>query len=726
MAIAKESKTSPYIFDDLTVDPENFRIYKGDEARMLTPRAFDLLIYLIEHRNRVVEKQELFEQVWKESFVTDNALTRVVKDIRRALGDDADAPRYIETVPKRGYRFIAEVKRPGEARHAEEPLRPETPRQKRAFLKSHGAKLVAGAIICAVVVAVFLIWKNQTGPGPAEATGVLRTLQITTWPGLDLYPALSPDGNSIAYSSDNNGSFEIYVKPLTPGAREIQLTTDGEQNFQPAWSRDGKLIAYHSKNRGGIWVVPASGGLSKQLTEFGSRPAFSPDGSVIAFQSYPLIDMDATSVGALPPSTLWTVPSNGGDPTPITRVGNPTGGHGAASWSPDGSRIVFVAYDGEATDIWTTSAAGADLKRVILSKKWVYDPVYAPDGEHLYYGGVSEFGNFVLYKLRLSPANGEAASEPIEVTNTGLARIKHLSISADGKKLVYSAPMMKSSITSVPISRDSFEAAGAPEPLAQDTSYRKGLPRFSPDGQKIAYTTFRGGTNQDIWMMDADGKNPLQLTADPAPDWCPSWFADNDRIAFQSTRQEKLVVFSISIKSGREKLLFDPGQNMGWAVLSPGGNQVAFNSTKSGTINVWTAAVEVGTPVQLTFDKETMGWPCWSPDEKLLAFQMRRGDDTHVMVMPSSGGEPTQLTFDRGQSWPHSFSPDGDKIAFAGFRNGYWNVWWVSRSTKKQMQVTNYTKLNAYVRYPAWSPLGNKIVYEQTETTGNIWMMELK
>ncbi len=96
------------------------------------------------------------------------------------------------------------------------------------------------------------------------------------------------------------------------------------------------------------------------------------------------------------------------------------------------------------------------------------------------------------------------------------------------------------------------------------------------------------------------------------------------------------------------------------------------------------------------------------------------------MVIPADGGSPTQLTFDRGQSWPHDWSPDGDKIAFAGQRNDIWNIYWVSRTTKGQRQITNYTKLNTYVRYPSWSPLGNQIVYEYGETTGNIWLMELK
>lgn len=104
-----------------SVDTQGFRLQKGDAPRQLTPRAFDVLLFLIEQRGRIVEKPELFNHIWKGAFVTDNALTRVIKEIRRAIGDDANAPRYIETVPKRGYRFI------GEIRSAPMRLEPQTP-----------------------------------------------------------------------------------------------------------------------------------------------------------------------------------------------------------------------------------------------------------------------------------------------------------------------------------------------------------------------------------------------------------------------------------------------------------------------------------------------------------------------------------------------------------------------------------------------------------------------
>src|SRR5262249_19846655 len=98
-----------YLFDDIEVNCSDFRIVKDRQHRALSPRAFDVLRYLIEHRGHVVEKAELIEQLWEQRFVSENALTRVVADLRRALGDSVSSPRYIETVPKRGYRFVATV-----------------------------------------------------------------------------------------------------------------------------------------------------------------------------------------------------------------------------------------------------------------------------------------------------------------------------------------------------------------------------------------------------------------------------------------------------------------------------------------------------------------------------------------------------------------------------------------------------------------------------------------
>ena len=96
-------------FDGYTVDTEDFVVERNGEVVTLTPRAFDVLRLLLQHSGHVVEKRQLFDEVWKETFVSDNALTKIIKELRHALADPADDPRYIETIPKRGYRFIGKL-----------------------------------------------------------------------------------------------------------------------------------------------------------------------------------------------------------------------------------------------------------------------------------------------------------------------------------------------------------------------------------------------------------------------------------------------------------------------------------------------------------------------------------------------------------------------------------------------------------------------------------------
>ena len=106
--------------------------------------------------------------------------------------------------------------------------------------------------------------------------------------------------------------------------------------------------------------------------------------------------------------------------------------------------------------------------------------------------------------------------------------------------------------------------------------------------------------------------------------------------------------------------------------------------------------------------------------------QVQRGDDSHVALVALDGGPPVLLTNERGQSWPFSFSPDGGKIAFAGLRGDRWNVYSVSRATREVTRLTDYDKLNAYVRYPAWSPKGDQVVYEYAETQGDVVLLDAR
>ncbi|HEX8070980.1 MAG TPA: protein kinase [Pyrinomonadaceae bacterium] len=577
-----------------------------------------------------------------------------------------------------------------------------------------------------LAVSIAGLWFMRARQNTLAALNVGRITQLTIWSGLDDFPSISPDGNAVAYCSDHGGGFEIYVKALTPGAKELQLTADGGQNFEPAWSPDGQYIAYYSKLRGGIWVMPAAGGGAKQLTEFGSYPAWSPDGSQLAFQSNPLTDLGAYGRNALPPSTLWLVAAQGGEPRQLTQVGQPAGGHGSPVWSPDGKRIAFEVDDYDAAAIWTISVNGNEAKRVSVSQWNGYGPVYAPDGQSIFYSR----GSGVL-QMRVSPDTGEPIGEPTPVTGIGgpPSFVRRVSFSADGKKAAYSLVRRSESISAVFLQPKSATALGPPLALVSNTGERNNFPSFSPDGKRIAFVSCDlSGTGCRVWLMNTDGSNQTQLTAGEGSQLVPNWFPDMSQVAYVSNRTGHHSYWAINLESKREKMLLDLPDGIDYARLSPDGKQIVFNSKRGGggVINVWTAALAAGEPKQLTFDKEMMGFPGWSPDGEFIAFQMKRGDDTHVMVMPSEGGTPVQLTFAKGQSWTYGWSPDGDKVLFAGFRNGLWNVWWVSRATKKEQQLTDYKKLNSFVRYPSWSPKGDQVVYEYSETNGNIWVADLK
>ena len=139
-------------------------------------------------------------------------------------------------------------------------------------------------------------------------------------------------------------------------------------------------------------------------------------------------------------------------------------------------------------------------------------------------------------------------------------------------------------------------------------------------------------------------------------------------------------------------------------------------------VNVWTQPLEGDGPRRrITSDAEVMSYPAWSPDGRWLAVEIKRGDQTHVGVVSRDGGATEQLTFEDGQSWPHSWSPDGERIAFAAERGAVWNVWSVSRRTRRTTQLTHFKSPSGYVRYPSWSPRGDRIVFERSIRESSVW-----
>ena len=266
------------------LDLDAYRLERAGVPVALEPKAFNLLALMVQRPGHLFTKQEIFDLVWPGTAVTDHALTRIVAQIRRALGDEAREARYLETVPTRGYRWIHPVEAIDGVPAAVEPhARTLAPSHRRTLAPSHPRCLAH----CRVVAlrpggGDRRCWSGRVDgdvSGSEGAHGVQWPVQLTTNAGLDLHPALSPHDDAIAFVSDRTGSFEIFVRALDGSATETPLTSDGGQNVQPSWSPDGKFIAYHSQRNGGIWIVPSRGGTPKQIVTEGSKPAWSPDGA---------------------------------------------------------------------------------------------------------------------------------------------------------------------------------------------------------------------------------------------------------------------------------------------------------------------------------------------------------------------------------------------------------------------------------------------------------------
>ena len=400
-----------YLVDDLTIDPGCFAVTRAGQRLALEPKAVTLLLHLLAHRDRVVTKDELTELLWKDTFVTPNALTRLVAQLRRQLGDDASEARYIETAHRRGYRFVGPVREVDDAA-CDTPTAATVPAP-GASSQSRPWLLVAASlavVVMAAATAIVLRPGNRALPlreAFSSATARKTTArQVTASLGFDADPAISPDGRLLAWSSDQSGHAEIYVRRLDVDGEPRQVTLDGLQNVEPAWSPDGRWIAYHSRTRRGIWVVPAGGGTARRLAEFGSRPAWSPDGTRIAFGAPARVMAARTQI--------WTVAPDGTGLAPLTTAGRPEGVHQTPMWSPDGRHLAFQAGAPGHTAIWIQRLADGQLTRV-RDAHVVPAIAFASSGDALMWAEGSRASYGRVWRQGLDLASGRLVGDAVEI-----------------------------------------------------------------------------------------------------------------------------------------------------------------------------------------------------------------------------------------------------------------------------------------------------------------------
>jgi Tol biopolymer transport system component/DNA-binding winged helix-turn-helix (wHTH) protein len=750
--------TNPrFRFGRYELDSGTFKLLRDGETIALEPKGVDLLRLLLERAPRVVEKPEIFSIVWKDVAVTDNALTRLVTHVRKVLEDDPKAPRYIETIATRGYRFVATVTRlddretPQEAVAARIATAPHAsaPRRWKAFPVAYAAVgtlvvLSTAALIGSRMVRKPMdaeIWMTDAGIPDVVKLAALKPEQMTAGKTYDGFLSFAPDGKSLAFSSDRSGGLEVYVQSAAQGSTSTALTENGRHAVQPAWSPDGQFIAYHEMSGNGIWIVPSRGGVARKVSAFGANPSWSPDGRWIAFQSLPVTFLEGFGLpGAL--STIWLVDAIGhGQPVQLTKPGDPAGPHLAPRWLQDSRHLLFAATSNEAigggTGLWNIDIETRSWQQVVVDKRLTPDYVVAPGGQAVYF--VARDSDTIWW-MPLGP-DGTWKADP---QPTGLAvnasRIAHLAISADGHRIGWTG--LESFVQVWTADANGADGSRAnPAPLVQGLGVWYGLPSPAEDG-RLAFNGERAGANIDLFLL-APPAPMRQLTVDKVNHGYAQWMPGTREIAHFTELPEGPGFAAIDTESGETRPLFplsqlphppgpsqastaSPGSNV---TFSPDFSRVAMAIVQDGKPNVWLAGLRHqrpdGTLKQLTFENEGGSYPVWSADGRSIAYQCNVGSDTNVCVIDADGGERYQLTDDHGQSWVGGWKPDNDTVLFAAERGGVWNLESVSRRTRQVRSLTQFTAPQGHVRYPRWDAANHRAVFQRAQTTGRIWTVEL-
>jgi Tol biopolymer transport system component/DNA-binding winged helix-turn-helix (wHTH) protein len=714
-------------FGEITVDLRRVEVRRAGAPVALEPKAFDVLRHLIENRDRLVGKDELLEVVWKDTFVTPNVLTRAVAQLRKALGDDAFEARYIETVARRGYRFIAPVANgkgsgggdrgtsaggpPTLEPGARESSRPpaEVPRPPARRWPLLAAALLVAIALAGIATTWFLARQRSAAARGAAPVAPRRLTVESRHAGS---PAISPDASTFAYTSFRNGSTEIYVRGMAAGSHELAITNDGGGNVDPEFSPDGQWLAYASRRRGGVWIVPATGGASRQLTAFGAWPSWSPDGQTLVFSSF---------AGLSSEGVLWTVRRDGGPPVRLTRPGSPPGGHVAPSWSHDGRLIAFRLGRDELRETWVVGADGSNPRRVATRTRPA-TPRFAPDGRAVYWIGTSAEGNECLTRVAID-RDGQPVGPLEEVIPFPGYVVRSFSISRD-LTAVFQLTRLSSNLFAVDL--DAAGDAGPARPLTFDDVVNT-YPDYGPDG-RLAFHQEGAGRPATAWLIDDDGGSREPVSAGLSVSvQVPQWHGDGRRVFGVVTDPAAGPPYFGWIELATRQLKRIPVSTSGVAnlpSLSPDGERVAFNVIGAdGVVNVWVQPLDGGPRRQVTFDRESMSYPRWSQDGRWLAVNIKRGATAQVGVVRAEGGAVEQLTSGPGPRWPYTFSPDADRIAFGAGESGVWNVFSVSRSTRQVKQLTRFD--TGIARFPAWSPRGDRIVFVRQEESSGLWTARL-
>ena len=477
---------------------------------------------------------------------------------------------------------------------------------------------------------------GDAGGAPSLFDGRFR--RLTSLSGEELHPGLSPDGEFIVYAGQAAGNWDVYLKRVR-GEKPINLTEDSPaDDTQPAFSPDGRFIAFRSERAGGgVFVMGATGENVRKLADEGFNPAWSGDGTELAYaiDGFPE-PLNRTVI----PSGLWAVSVATGSKRLITR-----GDAVQPSWSPRGDRIAYWGVHlGGQRDIWTIPAAGGDPVQVTRDAAVDWNPVWSPDGASLFFAS-DRGGSMNLWRVAIDGRTGAPQGEP-EPATTPSGYTQHPGFSRDGRSMAYVEVINRINLQQVAF--DPTQPSTARVWITQGARPTKN-PDVSPDGEWIVFDSITDN-QEDLFIVSRTGKGLRQLTNDVYKDRGPRWSPDASRIAFLSDRSGRYECWSVNPDgSSLKQLTFTSGPHWAQApVWSPDGTRLACNTQNGAPIIIdpgrsWGEQTpEVAAPGRNP-DTIFFAWS-WSPDGRSLVGRLATG----VISSFALGADRFQQLADKG------------------------------------------------------------------------------
>jgi len=733
-------------FGVFELDLPTGELRKAGTLIKLQDQPLRVLTALLERPGKLITREELRRQLWpSDTFVDfEHGLSVAVNKLRQALADDPDNPRFIETVPRRGYRFVAPV--------TDRSVSNEPPKPVRGGITRY-MMLIFGAILILISsFSVFFYRHTQTVAPPKQHTLAALTFDD----GLQIGVTWSPDGRFIAYSSDRGGKFDIWVQQISGGA-PVQITKGPGTNWQPDWSPDGRYIAYRSEDgEGGLFIIPVLGGaeLTRKIASFGYYPRWSPNGSQVLFRTTQYLGLNR----------FYVVGLDGSEPREVlTEFPAAHEATVSAAWHPDGKRVsVWVASPQWGPDFRTIPLQGgpvvksafipevATKLREVASQGIVEQTMdftfsWAPSGRSIYCAQTFR-GALNLWKLTVDPSSLQVNG--IERLTTGPGPDSELALSRDGSKLAFTAEVQHIRAWVYPFDAIRGKVTGPGQPVTPTgmSTWRHSLSR---DGKNLAFSGSHAGHAQ-LWRRSLEDSNMAPVLDDDYIRDNPRWSHDGRRLLYErwnvATDEDLLVLWSA--ESSNEKPICDATNITGSFDWLPDDNSflVTLKDSRTKRAEIWQLPANAnGMPNSAPCGRMLISDPIYdlyqpnvSPDGRWIAFEEVRDAptalDSTLYVMPASGGQRTKIT--DGKQWADKprWSPDGKIIYFVSRRAGFFNVWGIhfdparGAATGSAFPVTSLDSPS--VGMPQHLPSvdvsldKNHLVLTIEEVSGNLWVLD--